>query len=282
MAGRVVIGVDVGGTTVKAGMVETHSGRILGPTVRIATPSPPLIGPVIETVGQAVEALGSGGVSVLSPVTAIGVGLPGDVRDGRHTTGANLDPGWVDAPARELIQDRLQHPVHIINDADAAGIAEIRLGAGVGVHGVVLLLTFGTGIGSAIFLDGRLLPNSGFGQFPFHGSDVELNLSAVARDRRGIGWRKWAAELDEFLRLVDGILRPDLVIIGGGASEGADNYWPYLRPPCPIARARFAGLAGVVGAALVAVDADAAGASARRGERTEGASATAGTQEAAR
>jgi len=130
----------------------------------------------------------------------------------------------------------------------------MRYGAGVGVDGVVILLTLGTGIGSAIFVDGRLSPNSGLGQLPFRGEDAEASLSAVARERRGIGWQVWADEFSAFLRLVDGMLRPDLIIVGGGGGEAAAEYWAYLRSPCRIVAAALGNLAGIVGAASVAVD----------------------------
>jgi polyphosphate glucokinase len=251
-AARLAVGVDVGGTGVKAGLVDLTSGVLIGPPVRLTTPNPALLAAVIDVVEEAVGRLEEEHPEV-RPFTglALGVGLSGDVRDGRHTTGVNLHPSWVDAPARDLLEARLGRSVHIVNDADAAGIAEARYGAGIGVSGVVVLLTLGTGIGSAILLDGRLLPNSGLGQFPFHGNDAESSLSAVSRERRGISWQQWAVEFSEFLCLVDGMLRPNLIILGGGGGDVASAYWAYLRSPCRIVPAALGNMAGIVGAATI-------------------------------
>jgi polyphosphate glucokinase len=246
------VGVDVGGTAVKAGKVDLSSGTLVGSPQRLATPRPALVGDVLDTASDAVRLLEQAHGDREFVNLAIGVGLSGDVRDGEHTSGVNLDPSWVGAPARRLLEARLGRSVRIVNDADAAGIGEIRYGAGRGVRGVVVLLTFGTGVGSAIFHDGRLLPNSGFGQFPFHGGDVELSLSAAARERRRISWQQWARELNDFLACVDGMLRPDLIILGGGASEAWPEYAHNLRPSPPVVRAALGNLAGVVGAAAFA------------------------------
>jgi polyphosphate glucokinase len=210
---------------------------------------------VVEVVAKALDAVaaeGSGGPLAALP---LGIGLSGDVRDGRHTSGVNLHPSWVGAPARDLLEARLGRSVTILNDADAAGLAEARYGAAAGISGVVVVLTFGTGIGSAILHDGRLVPNSGLGELPFHGEGAEHLLSAIARERRGISWREWASELSEFLGLVDGILRPDLVIVGGGASEAWPEFEAFLRTPYPVVRATLGNSAGVVGAAAAAVPA---------------------------
>ena len=251
------IGVDIGGTSVKAGVVDLSTGSLAGTRVRLPTPRPPAIGAVITTVAAAVEQVERASCSDKPGAPRsmpLGVGVSGDVRDGTHTSGVNLDPSWVGAPARLLIEERLGRPVRILNDADAAGIAEVRYGAARDVSGVTIVLTFGTGIGSAVFMGGRLLPNTGFGQFPFRGGDVEQLLSAVARERRGLSLRAWADELNEFLRSLDAMLRPDLVIIGGGASESWLEFGPFLSPPPLIARAVLGNDAGIVGAAVFASD----------------------------
>jgi len=251
-APALAIGVDVGGTAVKAAEVDLSLGKLVGSPERLATPRPAVIDDVLGTVSDAVRRLElTHGNSDLGRL-AVGVGLSGDVRDGEHTTGVNLDPSWVGAPARRLLEARLQRSVRIINDGDAAGIGEIRYGAGRGVNGVLVMLTFGTGIGSAIFHGGRLLPNSGLGQFPFRGTDVELLLSAVARERRGLTWRAWAGELNDFLAILDGMLRPDLIIVGGGASEAWPEYAHYLRSSPSVVRAELGNAAGIVGAASFA------------------------------
>jgi polyphosphate glucokinase len=250
---RLALGVDVGGTMVKAGVVDLTAGTVVGKGQRLATPQPPTIDAVIGTVAEAVARLGARAFDDPGGLP-LGIGLSGDVRDGTHTTGVNLDPSWVGAPARSLLEEALRRAVRIINDADAAGIAEMRYGAGRGINGVVVMLTFGTGIGSAVFVDGHLLPNSGFGQFPFHGTDVELLLSAVARERRGLSWIEWASELNEFLRILDGMLRPDQVIVGGGASEAWQEYAHLVGTAPRVVRAQLGNAAGIVGAAAYGSD----------------------------
>jgi len=253
-ASALAVGVDVGGTVVKAGEVDLSSGALVGSAQRLATPHPAQVDAVVGTVSDALGLLQEAHADLDFGKLAVGVGLSGDVRDGDHTSGVNLDPSWIGAPARRLLEARLQRSVRIINDADAAGIGEIRYGAGRGVSGVIVLLTFGTGIGSAVFHDGRLLPNSGFGQFPFRGADVEVRLSAAARERRRLTWRDWASELNDFLTHVDGMLRPDLLIVGGGASEAWPEYSHYLRPSLRVVRAALGNAAGMVGAAAYASD----------------------------
>lgn len=252
--GRSAVGIDVGGTGVKAGVVDIATGTVVGTPIRLPTPHPARIEPVLDTVWEAFEGLAEGHPERTLSRLPLGVGLSGDVRDCQHTTGVNLHSSWIDAPARDLLEKRLKQRVHILNDADAAGIAEICYGAGAGVDGVVVLLTFGTGIGSAIFLDGDLLPNSGLGQYPFQGTEAERRLSAVARERRGLSWEQWAKELDAFLVEVELMLRPSLIIIGGGASEAAHPFWAHLRPSCSVVRAALGNQAGIVGAAKVAAD----------------------------
>lgn len=239
----------------KAGVVDLIKGDVLE-VIRAPTPVPPRIDDVIETVAAALDLLGGRHVGEGFGDLPLGLGLPGDVRDGRHTSGVNIDPSWVGAPALDLVEARLGRPAWILNDADAAGIGEVRYGAAVGVRGVVLVLTFGTFIGSAILLDGRLLPNSGLGQFPFRGEDVEVNLSAVARERRGISWEQWAGEVNEFLGLVDGMLRPELIVMGGGGSEAWQVYADLLHTSCPVARAGLGSASGIVGAAAAAAFAE--------------------------
>ena len=246
------IGVDVGGTTVKGSLVDL-ADPAAAQIRREPTPQPPTVDDVLDVAGRIARDLlpRTAGATGAPP---IGVALSGDVRDGDHTSGVNLDASWVGAPAREMLASRIGAPVRIINDADAAGLAEVRYGAAAAVPGVVVVLTFGTGIGSGLFLDGRLLPNSGFGQFPFRGLDVEVVLSAVARERRAVSWETWADEVNDFLWHVDSLLRPDLVVIGGGASDAWPQFGSLLRAPCEIRPARLGSAAGVIGAASYAAD----------------------------
>jgi polyphosphate glucokinase len=246
------VGIDVGGTSVKGSAVDPATGHLRPTAARIRTPDPARIDDVIAVVAQVFEAVVGRDDALRAAPLAVAVS--GDVRDGVHTSGVNLHPSWVGAPTRDLLERRLDRPVIILNDADAAGIAEVHFGAARGVRGAVVMLTFGTGIGSAIFVDGRLLPNTGLGQLPFHGEPVERLLSAVARERRGVGWHEWAADVSAYLTEIDELLRPDLMILGGGVVGSASSFWDHLDVPCEVRPAQLGSDAGIVGAALVAAE----------------------------
>lgn len=247
MAEARAIGIDVGGTSVKGALVATGSGLLLA-RARRRTPVPAEVGAVVGLIGDVVEELsaGAGGVPV-------GVGLSSDVLDGRHTSGVSLDPSWIGAPALDLIEARLGHPCVIANDADVAALAEARLGAARDERGVVVVLTFGTGIGSGILAAGRLVPNSGLGQLRVDGRPAELTLSAVARERAGMPWEAWAAAVSAYLGEIDELLRPHRFVIGGGVAAAWDRFAPLLDVAVPVVPAAFGPDAGVVGAALLAL-----------------------------
>lgn len=246
------IGVDVGGTGVKGGLVEVATGRVVGEVVRLATPDPAIIDEVVPVIARVVEAVAPGGAAGSGVRGPLGVALSGDVRDGLHTTGVNLHDSWVGAPARSLLEAALGRQLRILNDADAAALGEGRYGAGAGVEGLVIVLTFGTGIGSGILVDGRLVPNSGFGQLPLRGRRAELLISAVQRERRGLSWTEWAGEVSDYLAIVDELLRPDLLVLGGGVLAVRERFWHLLRFPCPTVPAALGNTAGIVGAASFA------------------------------
>jgi len=243
------MGIDVGGTSVKGAVMRLDDGVAMGPIVRLPTPQPPHIEDVVAVIADV--AAGVAG-QVAEPGIALGVALSGDVRDGRHTTGVNLDDSWVDAPARDLIEAAVGRPAHILNDADAAALGELTHGAAAGVPGVVVVLTFGTGIGSAVLVDGRLLPNTGLGQLPFDGLPAEQLLSAVSRERRQQSWTAWADDVSRYLEQLDLLLRPDLFVIGGGIINGFGQFRHLLRSPCPLVPAALGDRAGILGAALAA------------------------------
>jgi polyphosphate glucokinase len=171
-------------------------------------------------------------------------------------TAANIDKGWLDVSAEELLGEALGRRVHLLNDADAAGIAEMTFGAGRAKPGVVLLLTLGTGIGSALFIDGRLVPNTELGHLELDGRVAEKRLSGAARERRGLKWPRWAAEFNEYLARLEAYLWPDLIILGGGVSKSFAKFGALLEARAPVVPAQFLNTAGIVGAALYAAQLD--------------------------
>ncbi len=247
---RRAIGIDVGGTGLKAAVVDLDTGELASPRIREKTPQPATPAAVVETVGRIIDRLAEGGH--LDPAMPAGAGLPGVVKRGRLVTAANIDKGWVDFAAEEALEARLGRPVRLVNDADAAGLAEVAFGAAKGVPGTVLLLTIGTGIGSAVLVDGRLLDSTEFGHVPYRRKSAELWVSGAARERRGIGWRRWAGEFSEYLALVETWFWPDLIILGGGVSKEYARYGKWLKSRAPIVTARFLNASGIIGAALAA------------------------------
>ncbi len=244
------IGIDVGGTGVKAAVVDLATGELTSPRIRERTPQPATPAAVIETIGVIVDRLAEGGH--LDPTMPAGAGLPGVVKRGRLLTAANIDPAWVGYPAQEALEERLGRPVRLINDADAAGLAEVAFGAAKGVAGTVMLLTIGTGIGSALLIDGTLLDSTEFGHVPYRRKDAELWISGAARERRAIGWRRWAGEFSQYLALLEAWFWPDLIILSGGVSKEYAKYGKWLKSRAPIVTARFLNTSGIIGAALAA------------------------------
>ena len=244
------IGIDVGGTGVKAAVVDLATGDLVSPRIREKTPQPATPEAVIETVGRILDRLAAEGH--LDASIPAGCGLPGVVKQGRLLTAANIDKGWVDFPAQEALEARLGRPVRLINDADAAGLAEVAFGAAKGVPGTVLMLTIGTGIGSALLIDGRLLDSTEFGHVPYRRKDAELLISGAGRERRGIGWRVWAREFSEYVAMLEAWFWPDLIILGGGVSKEYAKYSKWLKSRAPVVTAKYLNASGIIGAALAA------------------------------
>ena len=249
--GRIAIGIDVGGSGIKAAVVDVDDGRFVSERVRVATPSPATPDACIASIGRIVRRLAK--ASRLDPGTPVGVGLPGVTMDNTLKSAANIDPGWVDFPVVERMRKATGRPVSIVNDADAAGIAEMRFGVGKGQPGVVIFLTLGTGVGSGVFVDGTLVPNTEFGQMEIRGRAAERRSASAARVRRGLSWKAWSQDLDEHLNRIDGLMWPNLMIIGGGVSKNADKFIPRLTVRCPVVPAELRNDAGIIGAAIVAV-----------------------------
>ena len=211
------LGIDFGGTGVKAALVDIATGELLSRRHRVNTPKPSTPDAVAETIVHVVGLVA--GDRELPPETPVGVGIPGPVKDGVVMTAANIDKRWVGASAEAILGKALGRRVYAINDADAAGLAEIAFGAGRDVKGTVLMLTLGTGIGSGLFVNGRLVPNTEMGHLEWRGRDVELRLSGQARERRHMRWRAWASEFNAFLKRLELYFWPDLIILGGGVSK---------------------------------------------------------------
>ncbi len=250
-SGRIAIGIDVGGSGIKAAVVDIEAGRFVSERVRVATPHPATPDAVIASIGRIVRRLAR--ASGLGSTTPIGVGLPGVTLANTLKSAANIDPAWIDFPVVERLRKATGRPVSIVNDADAAGIAEMRFGVGKDQPGVVIFLTLGTGVGSGVFVDGMLVPNTEFGQMEIRGRAAERRSAAAARVRRGLSWKAWTQDLDEHLHRIDELMWPNLMILGGGVSKNADRFIPRLTVRCPVVPAQLRNDAGIIGAAIVAV-----------------------------
>jgi polyphosphate glucokinase len=240
-------GIDIGGSGIKGGLVDLETGELDGERLRIVTPQPSTPDAVAEVVAEIVEKFGWTG--------PVGITLPCVVKRGVALTAANVDKGWVDTDAAALFARRLgRQPgeVVVLNDADAAGMAEIRYGAGKGQSGVVVLLTFGTGIGSAVFLDGKLVPNTEFGHLEVDGHDAEKRAAASVKEEKDLSWEEWTHRVSKYLRTLEDLIWPDLVIAGGGVSKKADKWLPMLKVRTTVVAAALKNDAGIVGAAAAA------------------------------
>jgi len=235
---------DVGGSYVKAGLVSVEEGRIVGEVLRRATPPGAAPDEVIGLLADMCRELDS--------VGPIGLAFPSVVKSGITWTAANIDRHWIGTDAQKLLEARVRRPVTVLNDADAAGMAEMSRGAGRGRAGTVMVLTLGTGIGSALFVDGKLLPNTELGHLELNGAEAEHRASARAKVDRGLSWEEWAAELNEVLAAYHALLWPDLFVVGGGVTENWSHFGPLLKSRAEIVPAHFGNDAGIIGAAMAA------------------------------
>lgn len=243
-----VLGIDVGGSSVKAGLVDVEAGRISGELISAPTPrpSPPTaLMPVIAGLAARLPA----------PAGTVGIAFPSVIKQGIVRTAANIDPAWIGTDAAALAARTLGRPALLLNDADAAGVAEMRFGSGRGAHGVVIMVTLGTGIGTALFCDGRLFPNTELGHLELRGMDAEKWASAQVRSVERLDFPAWSARVNEYLQRLYDLFWPDMFILGGAVSEHFDEFAALLRSPAVLRAAHFAGQAGVVGAALAAAEA---------------------------
>lgn len=243
MAGH-AIGVDIGGTGIKGARVDLASGQLLSERVRILTPNPATPSAVAAVVNEVIGQVGGDG--------PLGLTLPAVIRGNVVHTAANIDQGWIGVDAVELFAQATGRAVGAVNDADAAGLAEMRYGAGRDRGGVVIMITLGTGIGSAVFVDGNLVPNSELGHLPLHHAEAEEWAAESVRESEDLSWKKWSSRLQDYLELLDRLLWPDLIIIGGGVSKKADKFLHLIDVNAELVPAQLFNNAGIVGAALFA------------------------------
>ena len=256
MSKHIAVGVDIGGSGIKAAPVDLKKGEFLQERFRIPTPQPATPDAVGRVVAQVIAAFEP------SRKTPVGVTFPGVVQNGIVKTAANVDESWIGTDLRSIVRDYAGHDVHVLNDADAAGYAEFLYGGAHKRPGVILMTTLGTGIGSALIVDGQLVPNTEFGHVQIDGSDAEEFAAESARERHNLTDEQWIAHLQRYYAEMEKLLWPDLIIVGGGVSKEHEMFLPKLRLRAPIVPAELFNSAGIVGAAAYAaarVKAEAAG-----------------------
>ena len=238
-----ILGVDIGGSGIKGAIVDTDSGTLLTERIRIKTPQPATPEAIANTLKELVETIKWDG-----PVSC---GFPARVIRGTVLTAANIDKSWINTPVEQLFSKTLGQPVFVANDADVAGIAEMHFGAGKEyLDKLVIVLTIGTGIGSAIFLNGKLYPNSELGHVIFHGDSAEKYCSDAAREKAGIKWKEFGDRFNEYLKHLEFVMHPDVFILGGGASKKFEKYADRFDLTTEVIPAKTLNLAGIIGAAL--------------------------------
>jgi len=241
-----ILGIDIGGSGIKGALVDTRTGKLVTERIRLDTPfksAPPKVARVVAELVVSCRWKGK-----------IGCTFPGVIRRGIIYTAANMDKDWIGVNGETVLRRKTGCAVHLLNDADAAGIAEMQFGAGKNKSGVVVLLTFGTGIGSALFLDGKLVPNTELGHIELRGKEAEARAAARVRAEKKLSWKQWASRVNEYLNRIEGLFSPDLIIIGGGVSKRSAEFLPLLETRARIVPARLRNDAGIVGAALAAAN----------------------------
>ena len=239
-----ILGIDVGGSGIKGAPVDVETGEILAERYRLPTPDGGMPADMEETIALIVENFKWKG--------PVGVGFPAAIRNGVALTAANIHPSWIGTNAAELFEKKTGCPFFVANDADVAGLAEMIFGAGKDEKGVVLMLTLGTGVGTALFFEGKLLPNTELGHIEIRGKDAERRVADAARERKNWTYKEWSVRIDEYLRRMEDLFWPDLIVIGGGVSKQADKFFPYLHTRARLVQAQLLNEAGIVDAALYA------------------------------
>jgi polyphosphate glucokinase len=240
-----ILGIDIGGSGIKGAPVDIETGQLMAPRHRIETPDPAkprAVAKVVTEISQHFDWHGP-----------VGCGFPAVIRQGVAFTAANIHPKWIETNAEELFSDATGCSARVVNDADAAALAEMAFGAGRDRKGAVLLVTIGTGLGTALFVDGHLYPNTELGHIEIDGEDAELNASDAARKREKLSWKKWAKRFNKYLCTLERLVWPDLIILGGGVIKQQENFLPLLTVRTEVVPAQLQNEAGIVGAALAAI-----------------------------
>ncbi|MDR1998702.1 MAG: ROK family protein [Frankiaceae bacterium] len=240
------MGIDIGGSGIKGARVDSATGELRTDRLRFPTPRPATPAAVAAVVARIAAATGHDG--------PIGAAFPAVISRGIALSAANVDKSWIGADVDALLSTATRRPVTVLNDADAAGLAEVRFGAARGQGGVVIVLTFGTGIGSALFIDGRLVPNTELGHLELDGVEAESRAAASARDNERLSYKQWARRVQRYMSHVEALFAPDLFVVGGGISKEARDWVPRLKLRAPIRVAELLNNAGIVGAALAAAE----------------------------
>ncbi len=245
-----ILGIDIGGTGIKAALVNIETGALLSETVKILTPYPASTKAITAVINQIVKVFQWNG--------PIGMGFPAIVKNGVILSAANISKDWIGYNALANFKAIFHHPIHIMNDADAAALAEMRFGAGRPYNkyrgGTVLMITLGTGIGSALVVDGNLVPNTELGHIEIGGIDAEKLSASSVKEREGLSWEEWGGRVNVFLRSISYLISPDVIIIGGGVSENCQKFFTYLDVDARIVSAVLGNDAGIIGAALGVVE----------------------------
>jgi polyphosphate glucokinase len=240
-----VLGFDIGGSGIKAAIVDTEKGELVTERVRIDTPEGGKPSSVAAVVNEICKSNNWSGIA--------GVGFPTLILNGVCKTAANIDKSWIGTNVSELFSQASNCKFYVLNDADAAGMAEMKMGAGKDQQqGTVMLFTLGTGIGSAIFVDGKLVPNTEFGHMEVRGKDAEKRASAYVKTEKDLSWEEWGGRLQEFLKRMEDLVPAELIIIGGGVSRKFEKFSPYLDLRAKVVPAKYSNQAGIIGAALFA------------------------------
>ncbi len=239
-----LIGIDIGGTGIKGAPVDVVGGALTADRKRLPTPQPA----TPEAVADVVAAV----VATFPTTGTVGATFPAVIQGGVARTAANVDKSWIGEDVASRLSAAAGRPFVVLNDADAAGLAEVRFGAGVGRDGVVMMITLGTGIGSALFVDGTLVPNTELGHLQYRGKDAEARAAESVRERKGLSWKDWGKRVGGYLRYLEVLFSPDLFIIGGGVSKKSEKYFPYFETEADVVPAQLLNEAGIVGAAVAA------------------------------